>query len=111
MKLNSKGSPCEASAEYHFASCLENSIIREVGCQPFWIERRIEPALPFCQKAAKFFEMMAKYDIVQELSLDELITDYKCPMPCAYMKYEVQYEFLFYFYRYHFEFSRLQDPY
>ena len=111
MKLNSIEKPCEASANYHFASCLENSIMREAGCHPFWIERRIEPALPSCQKATKFFEIMAKYYNIQELSLDELITDYKCPMPCAYMKYEVQDEILFYFDRYNFKFHRLQDLY
>ena len=90
LKLNTKESPCEASDDYRFAMCLENRILSQVGCQPFWIERKLEPALPPCQNSTKFDEILERYDLLQQQALDELIANYKCPMPCAYVKYEVQ---------------------
>ena len=89
LKLNMKESPCESSPDYHFASCIEKRIYSQFGCQPFWSKRRIEPAIPSCQKATDFNEIMVKYDLVQELALEDLVADFECPMPCSYMKYEV----------------------
>ena len=90
LKLNTKESPCEASDDYRFANCLENGILRQVGCQPFWIERKIEPVLPPCHSARKIVEVFAYFDFLQELALDELVTNYECLLPCEYTKYEVQ---------------------
>ena len=90
MKFNTKESPCEASDGYRFAMCLENRILSQVGCQPFWIERKLEPALPPCQNATQFDEILEKYDLLQQLALDDLIADSECLMPCAFMKYEVK---------------------
>ena len=90
MKLNTKERPCEASDDYRFAICLENKIVSQVGCQPFWIQRKIEPLLPLCHSARKIDEVLQKFEFLQELALDELITNYECLMPCAYTKYEVQ---------------------
>ena len=90
LKLNSKERPCEASDDYRFVVCLENRIMSQVGCQPFWIERTLEKSLPSCQSATQFDKILDKYDDLQQLALSELIANYNCLMPCAYMKYEVQ---------------------
>ena len=90
MKLNTKESPCEASDDYRFAKCLENRILSQVGCQPFWIKRKLDLTLPPCQNATQFDKILEKYDLLQQLALDDLITDSGCLMPCSYMKYKVQ---------------------
>ena len=90
MRLNTKEKPCEASDDYRFAVCLENKIMSQVGCQPFWIERKIEKSLPFCQSSSEFDAILGRNEQLQQLALSELINNYECLIPCAYMKYEVQ---------------------
>ena len=91
LRLNTKEKPCEASDNYRFAVCLENRIMSQVGCQPFWVERKMEKSLPFCQSAREFDELLDRYDHLQQLAIAELINNYNCLMPCSYMKYEVQF--------------------
>ena len=93
IKLNSKQNPCKSSNTYRFAECLEDRIMSEVGCQPFWIKRSVEPALLPCQNASQFDKYLEMYDLLQQSTLDELISKYNCLIPCSHIHYEVIYEF------------------
>lgn len=95
MKLNTKERPCEASDDYRFVKCLENRIMDQVGCQPYWIARKTEKSLPFCQSATQFDEILVRFANLKNLALSELITNYDCLMPCVYIKYEVQFVSVF----------------
>ena len=65
--------------------------MREAQCQPFWIERSLEPALKPCQNASQFDKFMEKYELLQQPALQDLVAEHKCLIPCAYTQYEVNY--------------------
>ena len=83
-------SPCVLSDDYSFSTCVENKIISEVGCKPYWIKDSGSGNMPTCTKLSQYHTFWIKYNELNMMHGMELIEKTGCFKPCHYMEYKVQ---------------------
>ena len=90
QKINRADNPCEISPDYNFGHCVEESIMRMIGCQLPWRRVNIDD-LPICDNAT----MLARYDYFYWSAVDygknHLLKLTKCLMPCSFLEFKVLY--------------------
>ena len=85
--LDRDASPCESSAEYNIANCLEKKIIEEIGCKPKWIKHHSQ--FPVCQNKSKNLEYTSTLFKFSKMDKIKLQYESGCTKPCSYMEYRV----------------------
>ena len=87
-KLNTPENPCNSSPDYVYNNCLERNLIKEVGCQPSWVDRIKVTNETSCNR-----KQIGKY-LWRMLSLTYMgqkmvFLTYGCKRPCEYYEYKV----------------------
>ena len=54
-RINQPDNPCNPSPDYNFANCVEESIVKKVGCQPPWRRFTLE-GIPECHNWTQFIK-------------------------------------------------------
>ena len=60
--LNTVDNPCNPSADYNFANCVERSVVAKVECQPPWRRFTME-GVPQCQNWSKLNSYGKQYGV------------------------------------------------
>ena len=89
IKMNRKDNQCEEAPNYDFADCLNNKIMFDVGCQPFWLHKSTIN-LNMCSNLSEYVNFISKYNKMTTLGPDIIKHRYKCLKPCSYMEYKVE---------------------
>ena len=80
--------PCEPNPEYIFGQCVEEKIMRNVGCQPPWRRFTVEE-LPECDNLALLNKYANEYERIASMVRNEILEDTRCLIPCTFMEYKV----------------------
>ena len=86
-KLNRPGKPCEPSPEYSFATCLEESAVDTVGCQPPW-SRFFTLGQSLCDNWTILQQYGERIWNLHDMDRNELFEATNCLMPCTFMEYK-----------------------
>ena len=95
VNLNRETSPCTSATDYNFSNCIDNKILEELGCRPFWINNDIGTKYPLCQHPSQYMEHFNITYKVMVLNDVELIKEFGCLKPCTYMQYKVNHPDIF----------------
>ena len=87
-KLNQPTNPCDPSPDYNFGRCVEEYVVKHVGCQPPW--RRFNfSGVPECDSWPLLYEYGKKSAFIAETEGGEVTKKTKCLLPCSFMEYKV----------------------
>ena len=90
-KLNHQDNPCDPSPDYNFARCVDEYIVKKVGCQPPW-RRFTFDDVPSCDNWTmlnRYGEVSSRFS--ERMSNDEVIRITQCLLPCTFMEYKVSF--------------------
>ena len=86
-KLNTPKKPCLSSPNYVYQKCIEEKLIKEIGCQPSWVDTT-KTKNETCQRA-KIKKYFWKLTEVTYMGQKTIFLKYGCQRPCEYYEYKV----------------------
>ena len=73
---------------YNFATCIEDSVASDVGCNPIWRTNSVSQ-LPYCTKYKEYRDFMNKMSQLAFMDMRQLKKESGCLKPCNYIEYRV----------------------
>ena len=87
--LSSEKSPCISSPEYNFfADCIDNKVIEELGCRPFW-SKQTGNEVSVCHQPNQYQRHMERKHEIFSMDEVKLREEFGCVKSCCYMEYKV----------------------
>ena len=73
---------------YNFATCIEDSVASDVGCNPIWRINSVSQ-LPYCTRYKEYRDFMNKMTQLAFMDMRQLKKESDCLKPCNYIEYKV----------------------
>ena len=87
-KLNRAQNPCEPSSGYNLAQCVDEYVMRKVGCQPPWRRFNVT-GLPLCDDWTLLHYYSSENAKLATVVRNKMMNVTNCLMPCSFMEYKV----------------------
>ena len=73
---------------YNFATCIEDSVANDIGCNPIWRKNSLSQ-LPYCTKYKEYRDFIKKMNQLAFMDMRQLKKESGCLKPCNYIEYRV----------------------
>ena len=87
IKLNTPENPCLSSPDYTYQKCIEENVIKEIGCQPSWV-KSTKTKNETCPRE-KITKYLWRLTQVTYAGQKTIFLKYGCQRPCEYYEYKV----------------------
>ncbi len=87
--MNTPEKPCEESTNYKYQDCINEKIVSEIGCSPYWLKSS-QREFPYCSEVDQVKQYLDTQFSVSFLTEKQIRVQLNCLKPCTFIEYQVK---------------------